>query len=117
MTAAGFSPQIAQGFAGGGSNTLNQLTGVGDLGARILASVPEAFRAQVEPFIPAIVDAIHQAFSIATGAAFTIGIATAAIAAVVAVVTIPGPGATVPVEEPVSFLRRSPGAVDGSGPC
>ena len=108
LTAAGVPPQIAEGFASGGGNTLNQLTGVGDLGARILAAVPEAFRAQVEPFIPAIVDAIHQAFSIATGAAFMIGIATAAIAAVVAVVTIPGPGATVPVEEPVSFRGGAP---------
>ena len=103
LTAAGVPPQIAQGFAGGGGNTLNQLTGVGDLGARILSQVPESFRAQVEPVIPAIVEAIHQAFSIATGAAFMVGIASAAIAAVVAVVTIPGPGATVPVEEPVTF--------------
>ncbi len=47
--------------------------------------MPEAFRAQVEPLIPGIVDAIHQAFSIATGAAFMVGIATALIAAVVAV--------------------------------
>jgi EmrB/QacA subfamily drug resistance transporter len=110
LTAAGVPPQIAQGFAGGGGETLNALTGVGDLGARILAAVPEAFRAQVEPFVPAIVDAIHQAFSIATGAAFMVGIATAAIAAVVAVVTIPGPGATVPVEEPVSFRGGAPAA-------
>ena len=35
--------------------------------------------------------------------AFMVGIDSAAIAAVVAVVTIPGPGVTVPVEEPVSF--------------
>jgi MFS family permease len=97
LTAAGVPPQFAQNF---GSGSLNQLTGVGDLGANILAQVPDAFKAQVEPLIPAIVNAIHTAFSIATGAAFTVGIATAAIAAVVAVVTIPGPGATVPVEEP-----------------
>jgi len=97
LTAAGVPPQFAQNF---GSGSLNQLTGVGDLGANILAQVPDAFKAQVEPLIPGIVNAIHTAFSIATGAAFTVGIATAAIAAVVAVVTIPGPGATVPVEEP-----------------
>jgi EmrB/QacA subfamily drug resistance transporter len=100
LTAAGVPPQIVQGFATGGGNALNQLTGVGDLGARILASVPAAFQAQVAPFIDQIVGAIHTSFSIATGAAFTVGIATAAIAAIVAVVTIPGPGATVPVEEP-----------------
>ena len=74
--------------------------------------MPDAFKAQVEPFIPAIVDAIHQAFSIATGAAFMVGIASAAIAAVVAVVTIPGAGVTVPVEEPVSFRGGVPGPVD-----
>ena len=88
LTAAGVPPEFASNFAGGG-NTLNQLTGVGDLGARILSQVPEAFRAQVEPLIPGIVDAIHTAFSIATGAAFMVGIATALIAAVVAVLTIP----------------------------
>ena len=100
LTAAGVPPQFAEGFAGGGGDTLNALTGVGDLGQRILTQVPEAFRAQVEPLIPAIVDGIHAAFSIATGAAFMVGIATAVIAAVVSVLTIPGPGATVPVEEP-----------------
>ncbi|HEU5205950.1 MAG TPA: MDR family MFS transporter [Candidatus Limnocylindrales bacterium] len=100
LVAAGVPPQFAENFSGGGGNTLNQLTGVGDLGQAILSQVPEAFRAQVEPLIPAIVDAIHTAFSIATGAAFTVGIATALIAAVVAVLTVPGPGATVPVEEP-----------------
>ena len=97
LTAAGVPPEFQQNF---GSGSLNQLTGVGDLGASILAQVPEAFRAQVEPLIPGIVDAIHTAFSIATGAAFTVGIVTAVIAAVVSVATIPGPGATVPVEEP-----------------
>ena len=100
LTAAGVPPQLVQGFASGGGNALNQLTGVGDLGERILASVPDAFRDQVVPFIDQIVSAIHTSFSIATGAAFTVGIATAVVAAVVSVVTIPGPGATVPVEEP-----------------
>ena len=33
LTAAGVPPQFAEGFASGGGNTLNQLTGVGDLGA------------------------------------------------------------------------------------
>jgi EmrB/QacA subfamily drug resistance transporter len=108
LTAAGVPPEFAQNFAGGGGDTLNQLTGVGDLGERILAGVPEAFRAQVEPLIPAIVDAIHQAFSIATGAAFTVGIATALIAAVVAVLTIPNSDVTVPVEEPISFRGGAP---------
>jgi hypothetical protein len=56
-------------------------TAVGDLGAAILAQVPEAFRAQVEPFIPAIVDAIHQAVSIATASTFVIGVAASLLSA------------------------------------
>ena len=32
------------------------MTGVGDLGAAILAATPEAAKAAVEPFVPAIVD-------------------------------------------------------------
>jgi hypothetical protein len=69
---------------------LNQLTGVGDLGAAILAQVPPAFQAQVEPLIPAIVDGIHAAFSIATGATFVLGIATALVAAAIILVGMPG---------------------------
>ena len=37
-----------------------------------------------------------------------VGIATALIAAVVAVLTIPNSGVTVPVEEPVSFRGGAP---------
>ena len=38
-----------------------------------------AARAQLEPFVPAIVEAIHRAFSIATASTFTFGIAAAAV--------------------------------------
>ena len=77
LVAAGVPPELAA--AGGGQ--LDAATGVGDLGAAILAQVPEAFRAQVEPFIPAIVDAIHQAVSIATASTFAIGVAASLLAA------------------------------------
>ena len=60
---------------------LDSLTGVGDLGAAILAALPEAARAQVQPFIPAIVDAIHAAFSIATANTFVLGIGASLVAA------------------------------------
>ena len=40
---------------------VGQLSGVGDLGQAILAAAPAAARAQLEPFVPAIVDAIHRA--------------------------------------------------------
>jgi hypothetical protein len=72
------------------SDSLNQLTGVGDLGAAILAQVPPQFQAVVEPLIPAIVEGIHTAFSIATGATFVMGIVTALVAAVVLLVGLPG---------------------------
>ncbi len=85
-------PQVTAGFAGGGSNAvLGQLTGVGDLGQAILAAAPLAARAQLEPFVPAIVDAIHRAFSIATASTFTFGIGAAAVVLIM-----------------VAFLRETP---------
>jgi predicted MFS family arabinose efflux permease len=89
MAAAGVPPQISGGFASGGGSTLNNLSNVGDLGASILAQVPEQFRAQVEPFIGAMVTGIHQAFSIATGATFVVGILTALAAALLVAVVLP----------------------------
>ena len=77
LVAAGVPPELAA--AGGGQ--LDAATAVGDLGAAILAQVPEAFRAQVEPFIPAIVEAIHQAVSIATASTFYVGVAASLLAA------------------------------------
>jgi EmrB/QacA subfamily drug resistance transporter len=86
---AGVPPQFADQFASGGSSSFNQLTSVGDLGENILAQVPEQFRSAVEPMIPAIVNAIHMAFSIATGATFVVGIVTALLAALVVLVLMP----------------------------
>jgi EmrB/QacA subfamily drug resistance transporter len=88
LVAAGVPSQFAGQFAGG-SSSFNNLTNVGDLGASILAQVPEQFRAAVEPLIPAMVDGIHTAFSIATGATFIVGIATALLAAVLILVVMP----------------------------
>ncbi len=87
-------PQVAAGFAGSGSAAIGQLSGVGDLGQAILAAAPAAARAQLEPFVPAIVEAIHRAFSIATASTFTFGIAAAAVALIV-----------------VAFLRETPARV------
>jgi MFS family permease len=89
MAAEGVPSQLAQGFASGGASTLNNIGGVGDLGAAILAQVPEAFRAQVEPYIDAMVQGIHQAFSIATAAAFVIGIITALAASAIVFALLP----------------------------
>jgi len=90
MQAVGVPAAFADQFAAGGASSLNQLSGVGDLGAAILAQVPPAFQAQVESFIPAIVGAIHTAFSIATSATFSIGIVTSLLAAAVVLIWMPG---------------------------
>jgi EmrB/QacA subfamily drug resistance transporter len=89
LVAAGVPEQFASQFASGDSASFNELTTVGDLGAAILASVPETARPFVEPLIPAIVNGIHVAFSIATSATFVIGIATALLAALVVLVLMP----------------------------
>jgi EmrB/QacA subfamily drug resistance transporter len=90
LSAAGVPDQVASGIlSGSGQSTLNNLGGVGDLGAAILAGVPEEFRAQVAPFIDAIVRGIYQGFSIATAAAFVAGIFAALAAALVVWVVLP----------------------------
>jgi EmrB/QacA subfamily drug resistance transporter len=81
LAAGGVPPEVAGAIAGGGGGGLDALTGVGDLGAKILAAIPEAARSQVQPFIPAIVDAIYRAFSIATANTFVLGIGASIIAA------------------------------------
>jgi len=85
LTAAGVPPQAVDQFVSQGTGALDDLVGVGDLGAQILASVPEAFRAAIEPLIPAIVAGIHQAFSIAVSSIFQIGAITTILALVAAV--------------------------------
>ncbi len=82
LISAGIPPELANQFAGSNGNGEGvDLEGTGDLGQRILAAVPEQFRAAVEPLIPAIVQAIHDAFSIALAATFWVGIVGALIAA------------------------------------
>jgi EmrB/QacA subfamily drug resistance transporter len=88
LVAAGVPQQVVTGFAGGGGV---DLTGTGDLGQRILASVPAAQQAQIAPLVPAIVEGIHEAFSIAIAATFWVGV----VGAVIAVLA-------------VAFLREEP---------
>jgi EmrB/QacA subfamily drug resistance transporter len=57
------------------------LTGTGDLGQRILDSLPEQLRPTVEPFVAGIVQAVHEAFAIAIASTFWISIGAALIAA------------------------------------
>jgi MFS family permease len=77
---SGVPAQMLTQFAGSGGGGID-LTGTGDLGARILASLPADARAGVQPLIPNIVQGIHEAFSIALASTFWVGIAGAIIAA------------------------------------
>jgi hypothetical protein len=79
LVAAGVPPAFLSQFGTGGRL---DLTGTGDLGQRILASVPEPFRPQVEPLVPGIVQAVHESFAIAIASTFWVSIAAALVAAV-----------------------------------
>ena len=80
---AGVPQQMVAQFAGGGGGGgALDITGTGDLGARILASLPADAKPLIEPLIPNIVKGIHDAFSIALASTFWVGIVGALIAAV-----------------------------------
>jgi EmrB/QacA subfamily drug resistance transporter len=78
--AAGVPPEVLGAVAAAGG--LDAVTGVGDLGGALLAAVPATARGLVEPYVPAIVGAIHEAFSVATSNTFMLGIGATAVAAV-----------------------------------
>ena len=90
ITSAGVPAELAGQFAQGGSQALNTLSGVGDLGAKILASLPPDAQEQIKPLIPLIVQGIHEAFSIATAATFVIGVGAALVGALIVLVGLPG---------------------------
>lgn len=69
----------------GGPGAAGNLVGVGtDLGTAILAQIPAQARQAVEPLIPNIVRAIHEAFTIAVADTFRLGIVATIIAFVAA---------------------------------
>jgi EmrB/QacA subfamily drug resistance transporter len=106
VAAAGVPPEVVNGFGqamANGTFDLNNLTSVGDVGAAILAATPEAFRGAIQPFIPQIVEGIHQAFSLAVAQTFWIGVAAAIVAAVAAMFMIEHPlRADAPVTAPAT---------------
>ena len=81
LIAAGVPKPMVDGFAASGGGGLD-LTGTGDLGAAILKATPEALRPLVEPQIPSIVKAIHEALSLAIANTFWVGILAALAAAI-----------------------------------
>jgi MFS family permease len=65
-----------------GANSQLGLTGTGDLGARILAVTPDAFKPVVQPLIVGIVQAVHESFSIAIASTFWVSVIAALVAGV-----------------------------------
>jgi Na+/melibiose symporter-like transporter len=87
LTASGVPAQIVTGFtqaSSSGALDFNQLTGVGNLGAEILAGVPAQLRPAIEPFLGNIVSGIHSAFSLAVAGTFWIGLGATIIAVLAA---------------------------------
>jgi len=81
LVAAGVPQQMVDAFAGGGGSGQLDLTGTGDLGTKILAATPDAFKPIVEPQMPHIVAGIHEAISIAIANTFWVGIVASLLAA------------------------------------
>ena len=78
LRVGGVPADLVAGLTGGpGAVASEESTSVGDLGTSILATLPPEARAVVEPFIDAIVTGMHEAFSLATGDAFLLGISAA----------------------------------------
>jgi EmrB/QacA subfamily drug resistance transporter len=84
MLAAGVPQQMVDQFATQGGKATDLIKVGTDLGASILAGIPEQLRAIVEPLIPKIVFGIHQSFSIAVAEVFLIGVGTTVAALVAA---------------------------------
>jgi EmrB/QacA subfamily drug resistance transporter len=83
MLNAGVPKPLVDQFTAGGGGI--DLTGTGDLGQRILASLPPGARDSVAPLIPNIVDAIHRAFSIALASTFWVGVIGAVVGVAIVV--------------------------------
>ncbi len=82
LVGAGVPEQMVNQFAGasGGGNATDLIRVGGDLGASLLAQVPQQFQSAVEPLIPNIVFGIQQSFSLAIATVFLIGAGTTIVA-------------------------------------
>ena len=84
LVAAGVPQQFVSQFGGQGGNSESLIVVGQDLGTSILNNVPAQFRSVVEPLIPNIVHGIYQAYSVAVGSVFQIGMFTTIAALAVA---------------------------------
>ncbi len=104
LVAAGVPAEFAAQFAGGGGSGVD-LQGTGDLGQRILASVPADQQEFVKPLIPAIVQAVYDSVSIAIAASFWVGVVAAIVAAILVIFLPEVPmRATFEMEEPAAAV-------------
>ncbi|MBA2381764.1 MAG: MFS transporter, partial [Chloroflexi bacterium] len=86
LAAAGVPTQFVDQFVSSGGNSEGLIVVGQDLGQSILTGVPEPIRAIVEPLIPNIVAGIYQAYSLAVGSIFQIGMFTTIAALLAALV-------------------------------
>jgi EmrB/QacA subfamily drug resistance transporter len=111
LVANGVPQQYVDQFqgAGGAGADLNNLLGVGtDLGAAILANVPEQFRPIVEPLVPKIVTSIYESISLAIASIFWLGVG-AAVVGFVAVLVI----RELPLRTSFGPVRVAPAGTEG----
>jgi len=80
LVAAGVPPDFVDQFAASGLGGSGLTAVGGDLGQLILDALPAEVRPIVEPLIPAIIGAIHEAISIAVANTFVVGVVAAAAA-------------------------------------
>jgi EmrB/QacA subfamily drug resistance transporter len=105
LVANGLPQELVDGLQsqGGAGFDLNNLVGVGsDLGAAILAGLPEDLRPIVEPLIPKIVTSIYEAISLAIASVFWLGVIAAIVGfvAVLAIRELPLRGSVAPAAAP-----------------
>jgi EmrB/QacA subfamily drug resistance transporter len=113
LASAGIPAPMVSGLTSGSDAAASEgMANVGDLGAAILAVVPAEARAAVEPFIGGIVNAMHEAFSLATGSAFWLGIAAVAAAFVI---LVPLRETVLPVERLAEIRGRRGGDAASHG--
>ena len=96
---------VVAGLTGGpGAVASEETATVGDLGATILGSIPDEARPVIEPFIGGIVAGMHEAFSLATGSAFLLGIGAVVLAFLV---LLPLPEQRLPTERLAEMRSRA----------
>jgi len=88
LAANGVPQPLIAGFQQAGASQTN-LTGTGDLGAQIMASVPAPFQDAVRPFLDAMVRSIHEGLANAIASTFWFSIGAAVLAALF-VLLLPG---------------------------